>query len=236
MRFLIAISIAFLLAGILPACAKKSSVTDSPDEHDQSYKPPFAVPLDGVSFHAIPKGEYELKSIQYFFDYRHGAKEKLLISLSHDLEAPADRSGDQIQQIRLEHPNKGEKMFRTDMVALRKIVSDGATAISKGPELFSYEVSVDGTTKLDVAGPDTEADAIELITKALPLTDKGVYLSDETLKDLHPNGAVERRINKMVVKVNGDSLTIYHVQIQMVNGEFEESNLLMTASTYVRIP
>ena len=137
-----------------------------------------------------------------------------------------------IQQIHLEHPNNGEKMFRTDMVTLRKIISDGTTAVSKGPEIFTYEVSVDGTTKVESIGPDSEADAIELITNALPLTDKGVYLSDKSTKDARGN--TERRMNKMVVKVNGDSLTLYHVQIEMLNGEYEESNLLMSASTYLR--
>lgn len=232
MRFLIAISFALLLAGILPACSKKYSVTDSPDEHDQSYKPPFQVPLDGVSFHSIPKGEYELKSIQYFSDSRHGAKEKTVISLSHDLGSSADRSDDLIQQIHLEHPNNGEKLFRADMVALRKIVSDGATTTSKGAQVFAYEVSVDGTVKLDVISPDDEQDVIKLIT--LPFTDKGVYLSDTSARN--ERGDTERHVNKMVVKVNGDTLTLYHVQIEMLNGEYQESNLLMSASTYTRKP
>jgi hypothetical protein len=234
MRFLIALSFAFLLAGILPACADKHSVTDSPDEHDQSYKPAFQLPDAGISFHALPAGEYELKSVRYFAESREGKEPKSVVSLTHELPSPGERANDEIYQLHLEMGTIKEDRMVSTLVAIPKIFSDGTTSSTKRLNLFTYNIFPDGKTEVAVSGPAVETDAIKLVTEELPLNDKGIYLSEQSEKDARGN--VIRTVNKMVVTVEGDTVVVYHLQTETVDGDYKASNWVMSASTFIRRP
>jgi hypothetical protein len=233
MRFLIAVSFAFLLTGILPACAKHS-VSESPTEHDQSYKPSFEIPQEGISFHAIPAGEYELKSIRYFSESREGKKPKTVVSLNHELALPGERDTDEIHQLHLEMGDTKEDRMLSNLDAMPKIFSDGTTSITKQQDVFTYNLFPDGKTEVAVSGSAGEIDAIKTITDALPLSDKGVYFSERT--DVGPNGEVLRELDKIVVKLEGDTVVIYQMRNYQVDGETDRYKVVMSASTYIRKP
>ncbi len=235
MRFLIAVSFAFLVAGILPACAKHG-VSESPGEHDQSYKPPFQIPQEGISFHAIPAGEYELKSIRYFSESREGKKPKTVVSLNHELALPGERDTDEIHQLHLEMGDTKEDRMLSNLASIPKIFSDGTKSTTKQWNVFTYNVFPDGKTEVAVSGSAAEIDAIETIAAAMPLNDKGVYLSEETGGG--PEGEV-RTLNKRVVKLEGNTVVIYALRNQNIDGEngYDDSyEVEMSASTYVRKP
>jgi hypothetical protein len=230
MRFLIAIAFAFLLAGILPACAKHS-VGESPDKHDQSYKPPFQIPEDGISFHSIPAGEYELKSIRYFSESKEGTTPKKVVSLNHELPSPGERDTDEIHQLHLEMGDTKDDRALSNLASMPQIFSDGTIAFTKQWNVLTYNLFPDGKTEVGISGSAGEIDAVEILTAALKLNDKGVYLSEQTGNG--PEGEV-RSVDKVVVKLEGDMLVVYQMSSRTNHGENDKYSLEMSVSSYVR--
>lgn len=233
MRSLIALSFAFLLAGTLPACSENSGVAVTPDNHDQTYKPTFQLPEEGISFHAIPAGEYELKSIRYFSESKEGKSPRKVVSLNHELPSPGERDTDEIQQLRLEMGDTKDDRTLSNLNSMPQIFSDGTTAFTKQWNVLTYNLFPNGKTEVGISGSAGEIDAVEIITADLKLNDKGVYLSEQT--DNGPEGEV-RSVNKIVVKLEGDMLVVYSMWSETIHGENDKYSLEMSASSYVRKP